>query len=179
MGDALSVSISAPELLTADHDLSLFDCGKAALNDWLKTHALNNQTKGFTRVLVVCEAGRVVGFYGVAPSAIPPSALSRSVRTGRPPDPVPCILLGQFAVDKNFMGHGIGGALLRDALARCVAAASAIGGRAVIVRAIDKDAEAYWRSSGFISAKDDPSTLFQSIENIAKWLAHIGIEIVL
>jgi GNAT superfamily N-acetyltransferase len=107
------VSISAPELLTADHDLSLFDCGKVALNDWLKTHALNNQTKGFTRVLVVCEAGRVVGFYGVAPSAIPPSALSRSVRTGRPADPVPCILLGQFAVDKNFMGHGIGGALLK------------------------------------------------------------------
>jgi len=172
VGDALSVSISAPELLTADHDLSLFDCGKAALNDWLKTHALNNQTKGFTRVLVVCEAGRVVGFYGVAPSAIPPSALSRSVRTGWPPDPVPCILLGQFAVDKNFMGHGIGSALLKDALGRCIAAASAIGGRAVIVRAIDKDAEAYWRSSGFISAKDDPSTLFQSIENIAKWLAH-------
>lgn len=166
----MSVSISAPELLTANHDLSAFDCGKAALNDWLKTHALNNQTKGFTRVLVVHEAGRVVGFYGVAPTAIPPFALSRSVRTGRPPDPVPCILLAQFAVDKNFMGHGIGGALLKDALARCVAAADAIGGRAVIVRAIDKDAEAYWRSCGFISAKDDSSTLFQSIETITNWL---------
>ncbi|MGH8595975.1 MAG: hypothetical protein ACREXT_04890 [Gammaproteobacteria bacterium] len=69
------------------------------------------------------------------------------------------------------MGRGIGGAILKDALARCVAAAGAIGGRAVIVRAIDKDAEAYWRSCGFIPAKDDPSTLFQSIENIANWLA--------
>lgn len=170
MGDALSVSVSAPELLAADHDLSAFDCGKAALNDWLKTHALTNQAKGFTRVLIVRDAERVVGFYGVAPTAIPPSALSRSVRSGWPPDPVPCILLAQFAVDKNFTGRGIGGALLKDALARCVAAADAIGGRAVIVRAIDKDAEAWWRSCGFIPARDDPSTLFQSLEAIAKWL---------
>ncbi|MGH8595976.1 MAG: hypothetical protein ACREXT_04895 [Gammaproteobacteria bacterium] len=56
------MSISAPELLTADHDLSEVDCGKAALTDWLKTHALINQTKGFTRVLVVHEEGRVAGF---------------------------------------------------------------------------------------------------------------------
>lgn len=159
----------------ADHNLSAFDCGKAALNDWLKTHALNNQTKGFTRVLVVHEAGRVVGYYGVAPTAIPASALSRSVRTGRPPDPVPCILLGQFAVDKDFVGRGVGGALLKDALIRCVAATRTIGGRAVVVRAIDKDAESYWRSCGFISAKDDSSTLFQSIENITGWLAHKAI----
>ncbi len=117
------------------------------------------------------DAERVVGFYGVAPTAIPPSSLSRSVRTGRPPDPVPCILLAQFAVDKNYMGRGIGGALLKDALTRCVAAAAAIGGRAVIVRAIDKDAEEWWRSCGFVAAKGDPSTLFQSVEVIAGWLA--------
>lgn len=164
------MTVSAPELLTADHDLSAFDCGKAALDDWLKTYALHNQMKGFTRVLVVQEAGRVVGFYGVAPTAIPPSALSRSVRTGRAPDPAPCILLGQFAVDRNVAGRGIGGALLKDALARCVAAAGAIGGRAVIVRAIDRDAEAWWRSCGFVTSKNDPSTLFQSIEIIANWL---------
>ena len=164
------MQLSDPELLTAGHILSEFDCGKPALNDWLRTYALVNQAKGFTRVIVVHTDFRVVGFYGLAPTAVPPHVLSRSVRTGRPPDPVPCILLGQMAVDVKWAGHGIGSGLLKDVLHRCVAGAAAIGGRAVIVRAIDADAERYWQRRGFQSARDDPSTLFRSIADISDWI---------
>jgi len=163
--------VSRPEPLNADHDLSAFDCGKLALNDWLRTYALTNQAKGFTRVMVIRENARVIGFYGLAPTAVPPSVLSRKIRTGRLPDPVPCILFGQFAVDTAYAGKGIGSALLRHALERCVAAAEAIGGRAVIVRAIDGGAEAFWQSSGFIPSRLDSSTLFRSIDDIVAWLA--------
>lgn len=159
--------ISRPEPLTADHDVSAFDCGKPALNDWLRTYALGNQTKGFTRVMVACEGSRVVGFYGLAPTAVPPTLLSRSLRTGRPPDPVPCILFGQLAVDRAYAGQGIGSGLLRHALERCVAASEAIGGRAVIVRAIDREAEAYWQACGFIPSASDSSILFRGIADVA------------
>lgn len=162
--------ISPPEPLTADHEIMAFDCGKPALNDWLRTHALANQAKGFTRVMVACEGRRVIGFYGLAPTAVPPPLLSRKLRTGRPPDPVPCILFGQLAVDSAYTGRGIGSALLRHALERCVAAAETIGGRAVIVRAIDRQAEDFWEACGFIRSKDDPSTLFRSLYDIAAWL---------
>jgi GNAT superfamily N-acetyltransferase len=162
--------IGAPEPLHTGHDCSDFDCGKSALNDWLKNHALANQEKGFTRVIVVCERMRVVGFYGLAPTAVPPPLLSRALRTGRHPDPIPAILLGQFAVDKAYAGRGIGSALLRHALTRAVAGAEVIGGRALIVRAIDEQAERYWQSNGFIPARDDPSLLFRSIADIAAWL---------
>jgi GNAT superfamily N-acetyltransferase len=162
--------IGAPEPLDAAHNCSAFDCGKAALNDWLKNHALANQAKGFTRVIVVCEGKRVVGFYGLAPTAVPPPLLSRTVRTGRHPDPIPAILLGQFAVDKAYAGRGIGSGLLRDALTRAVAGAETIGGRALIVRAIDADAERYWQANGFAAAKDDPSLLFCSMAEVANWL---------
>ena len=67
--------ISPPEPLNVDHDLSAFDCGKSALNDWLRTYALANQAKGFTRVIVIRENARVIGFYGLAPTAVPPSIL--------------------------------------------------------------------------------------------------------
>ena len=164
------MTISVPELLSALHDLADFDCGKPALNDWLRNYALSNQKYGFTRVLVVHENLKVLGFYGLAPSSVQPAMLSRSLRTGRPPDPVPCILLGQLAVDMRHARRGIGSSLLRDALLRCVAAAQAIGGRAVIVRAIDKAAEDYWRANGFVAAKNDPATLFCSVEAIAAWL---------
>jgi GNAT superfamily N-acetyltransferase len=120
--------------------------------------------------MVIRENKRLIGFYGLAPTAVPPSILSRKVRTGQPPDPVPCILFGQLAVDTAYMGKGVGSALLRHALERSVAAAEAIGGQAVIVRAIDREAEAFWTSCGFMPSSSDTSTLFRSIDDIAAWL---------
>ena len=77
------MTLSAPELISETHDVSQFTCGKPALDHWLKTHALANQRKGFTVVLVVHQVGRVVGYYGLAPTAVVPSMLPRSIRTGQ------------------------------------------------------------------------------------------------
>ena len=112
----LRLTVSGPELLTAAHDLAEFSCGKPSLDRWLKMRALSNQEKGFTAVLVVHEANRVIGYYGLAPTAIVPSILPRSIRTGQPPDPVPCLLLAQLATDQNWIGKGIGTGLLKHAL---------------------------------------------------------------
>jgi GNAT superfamily N-acetyltransferase len=161
------LAISGPEPLTAAHDVAAFSCGKPSLDHWLKTRALSNQAKGFTVVLVVHEASRVVGFYGLAPTAIMPSILPRAIRTGQPPNPVPCLLLGQLATDLNWTGRGIGTGLLKHALQRCLAAADLVGGRALIVNAVDAEAAAFWRGRGFIPSKDDPFILFRSIADIA------------
>lgn len=117
--------------------------------------------------MVVHEAGRVVGYYGLAPTAVVPGRLPRSIRTGQPPDPVPCLLLGQLATDSGWAGKGIGSGLLKHALQRCVAAAGLIGGRALIVNAVDNEAAAFWTRRGFLPAHDDPLTLFRSIADIA------------
>lgn len=165
------MAISGPEPLTAVHDLAEFSCGKPALDRWLKTRALSNQEKGFTAVLVVHEANRVVGYYGLAPTAIVPSMLPRSIRTGQPPDPVPCLLLGQLATDQNRTGKGIGMGLLKHALQRCVMVAGLIGGRALIVQAFDAEAAAFWKRRGFIVSKDDPLILLRSIADIVASLS--------
>ena len=165
------MAIVGPEPLTATHDVSEFSCGKPSLDRWLKTRALSNQQKGFTAVLVVHEAKRVIGYYGLAPTAVVPSTLPRAIRTGQPPDPVPCLLLAQLATDQNWSGRGIGSGLLKHALQRCVTAASLIGGRALIVNAVDADAASFWARRGFIASKDDPLVLFRSIPDIAASLA--------
>ena len=162
------MAITGPEPLTAAHDLSRFSCGKPSLDRWLQTRALSNQERGFTAVLVVHQDNRVIGYYGLAPTPAIPSTLPRSIRTGQPPDPVPCLLLGQLATDRTWTGKGIGTGLLKHALERCVTAAGLIGGRALIVNAVDTEASGFWKRRGFIPSKDDPLVLFRSIADIAR-----------
>lgn len=121
--------------------------------------------------MVVHEAGRVVGYYGLAPTAVVPTAMPRSIRTGQPPDPIPCLLLGQLATDTEWAGRGIGSGLLKHALERCIEAAKLVGGRALIVNAVDEEAAAFWQRRGFLPSKDDPMILFRSIGDIAASLA--------
>jgi GNAT superfamily N-acetyltransferase len=161
------VPISAPEPLSDAHDLSQFSCGKPSLDNWLRTRALSNQKEGFTAVMVVHDAGRVVGYYGLAPTAVVPVSLPRSIRTGQSPDPLPCLLLGQLATDARWRGQGIGTGLLKHALQRCVEGATLIGGRALIVNAVDPEAAAFWQRRGFVASKDDPMVLARSILDIA------------
>ena len=161
------MAISAPETLSEAHDLSQFSCGKPSLDTWLRTRALSNQKKGFTAVVVVHDAGRVVGYYGLAPTAVVPASLPRSIRTGQSPDPLPCLLLGQLATDEEWRGQGIGTGLLKHALQRCVEGATLIGGRALIVNAVDDEAADFWRRRGFLTSKDDPMVLARSMLDIA------------
>ncbi len=117
--------------------------------------------------MVVHDAGKVVGYYGLAPTAVVPTSLPRSIRTGQSPDPLPCLVLGQLATDEAWRGKGIGTGLLKHALQRCVEGVTLIGGRALIVNAVDDDAEAFWQRRGFLSSKDDQMVLARSIHDIA------------
>ncbi len=127
--------------------------------------------------MVVHDGGRVVGYYGLAPTAVVPSVMPRPLRTGQPPNPVPCLLLGQLATDKAWTGKGIASGLLQHALIRCVAGSRLIGGRALVVNALDNEAANFWKRRGFSPSKDNPLTLFRSISDIAISLEAAGIKI--
>jgi hypothetical protein len=60
----------------------------------------------------------------------------------------------------------------KHALQRCVTAASLIGGRALIINAVDIEAAGFWKRRGFIPSKDDPLILLRSIADIAASLAN-------
>jgi GNAT superfamily N-acetyltransferase len=87
---------------------------------------------------------------------------------------MPCILLGQLATDSAWAGRGIGLGLFNHALARCVNGAALIGGRALIVNAIDDDVAAFWRRRGFLPSTDDALLLLRSIADIAASLGVVG-----
>ena len=162
--------LSAPEPISAHHEIDAFSCGKPALDNWLKTRALSNHQNGFAAVIVVHEANRVAGFYALAPTAVLPTSMPRAMRTGQPPSPIPCLLLGQLATDLKWAGQCVGTALLAHALRRSVRAAELVGGRALVVKAIDAEAAAFWRRRGFRPSRDDEMVLFRGIADIGEAL---------
>jgi len=108
-----------------------------------------NQNSGDTRTYVVHRAMRVVGYYSLAPGSI--SKQLASIRAGKfAPDPIPIILLARLAVDQTEQGRGLGSALLKDSLQRALAGAEIIGGRAVLVHAIDSVAVSFYLKYGFV-----------------------------
>ena len=151
MSAGQTAALSGVGLLGSEHDVSQFDCGKhLSLTDWLKRFARMNQASGDTRTYVVHRQLAVVGYYSLAPGSV--SRKQATVRASKAaPAPIPIILLARVAVDQREQGRGLGAALLKDALRRAYAGAEIIGGRAVLVHAIDAEAVAFYRRYGFES----------------------------
>ena len=85
------------------------------------------------------------------------------------------MLLGQLATDARCAGRGVGTGLVRHALQRSVAAARLVGGRALVVHAVDEAAASFWRRRGFVPSRDDPQVLFRSMADVAASLAAAGV----
>jgi GNAT superfamily N-acetyltransferase len=162
------------EPIGPSHDLAHFNCGKPALNDWLIRRALFNHREGFTSVQVAHVEKQVIGYYGLSPTSVLPKVFPRSIRTGQPPNLIPCLLLGRLAIDLKFIGQGLGSTLLLHALKAAVSASAFVGGRAVIVHALDDDALSYWRGRGFTSTADDSHTLFMSMVAVKATILHFS-----
>jgi GNAT superfamily N-acetyltransferase len=162
--------LTPPENLRDDHDLSLFDCGERALDDWLRRRALHNEESGASRTYVVCVGLRVVAYYALAVGAVAHAGAPGRVRRNMP-DPVPVMIIGRLAVDREFHGHGLGQGLLRDAVLRTLQAADIAGIRAILVHAISSDAQRFYERHGFVRSPIDPMTLMITLADVEKELS--------
>lgn len=157
--------LSAPAPLTADHDLSGFDCGEPALNDWLKHRSLNNESR-FSRTYVVCDAKKVVAYFCISAGAVERAAAPGKMRRNAP-DTIPVSVIGRLAVDRDHAGRGLGADLLSDALRRIAVASQSIGIGAVLVHAKDDRAKRFYMARAeFIEYPADSRTLFLPIETV-------------
>lgn len=152
-----------PVPLGEAHQLEEFDCGVDSLNGWLKRRARANQVSGASRTYVVTdEEGRVAGYYCLASGALALAQAPGSVRRNMP-DPVPMAILGRLAVDRNWQGHGLGAALLRDAVERTRAASNILGLRGLLVHALSDDAKSFYERYGFVASPERPMLLVMSL----------------
>jgi GNAT superfamily N-acetyltransferase len=161
--------IGAPERLRADHDASLFDCGEPTLDDWLRRRALKNEENGASRAYVVCAGKRVVGYYALAVGSVAHGEAPGRVRRNMP-EPVPVVILGRLAVDRNYHGQNIGSGLVRDAVSRTLQAADIAGIRALLVHAISDQAKRFYEKWGFVASPVEPMTLMITVAEAARAL---------
>lgn len=157
--------LSAPVPLTADHDLSTFDCGEPTLNDWLQQRALKNESR-FSRTYVVCEGNRVVAYFCISAGAVQRATAPGKVRRNAP-DTIPISVIGRLAVSRDHAGKGLGADVLSDALRRIAIASQSIGIGAVLVHARDDAAKRFYlKCAEFIEYPADSRTLFLPIETV-------------
>jgi GNAT superfamily N-acetyltransferase len=152
--------------LRKDHEVDGFDCGKEALNRFLRQHAWANSQANATQTYVLAEGKKVLAYYSLAAGAVTYDSASRRVAAGQARHPISVVLLARLAVDKTLFKQGIGSSLLKDALVRVSNAADIVGARALLVHAKDEEAKAFYEHFDFEPSPSDPLHLFLLMKDI-------------
>lgn len=161
-------------LLGKAHDRSAFKSGAAPLDTYFRQQVTQDIRRRITACFVALhgpqgEDSRIAGFYTLASTSVLLADLPPGTGKKLPRYPsVPAVRMGRLAVDENFKGQGLGGALLADALAR--AARAEIAAFALVVDAKDDAAAKFYRYHGFIVLPDSPLTLFLPLATVKSTL---------
>jgi predicted GNAT family N-acyltransferase len=144
------------------HDRAVFSCGEAALDDWFRFRAGQDEKRNVARVFVAIDDQHgIVGFYSLssftlAITDLPPEHVKRLPRY----DVIPAALIGRLARDTRVRGEGVGDILLADAVRRVIGASRSLAVFAIVVEATDEKAAAFYRDFGFASFPNHPLRLF-------------------
>jgi len=149
--------ITPPRPLVENDDLARFDCGREAMNQWLRWRAWANQAAGVSRTSVICDAatGEIVGYVALSAAQIERAFLPKSQQRNKP-DPMPATLLGQLAIHKDHQGQGHARSLLLFALRTALRASREIGSFGVVTHPIDDQVRTFYRRQGFEDLPFDP-----------------------
>ncbi|HCJ7301173.1 TPA: GNAT family N-acetyltransferase [Vibrio cholerae] len=172
------MGISAPTLLTDEHEINAFQCGIEELDIWLRKQALKSQKRGTARVYVVndTDAHQVAGYYAIAMGSVSREQAFSSLRRNSPdpipiPIPIPMVILARLGVDNAYQGQGIAAGLLKDCIIRSVQAMNAVSGAGILVHAIDSSAQTFYKKFGFKESTFAPLVLMARICDIEKSLS--------
>ena len=159
--------------LELHHDRRHFSCGNDRLDQYLRERGSQDVRRNLSVVFVLQggDADEVAGYYTLSSLSLDPGELPADIiKKLRLPQAraIPVTLIGQFAIDQNYQGQGLGERLLLDALERIWVASKRVASWAVVVDAIDEDAVRFWRAYEFIAFPKSPSRLFLPMATVAQ-----------
>ncbi|MCC7007036.1 MAG: GNAT family N-acetyltransferase [Ottowia sp.] len=156
------------KFLTLDtvYDRFCFNSGSEALDRYFKQQVTQDIRRRITTCFVALTSeNQIAGYYTLAATSIFLSNLPDNIKKKLPRYPsVPAVRMGRLAVDQNFKGKGLGGALLADALYR--SAQAEIATYALVVDAKDSAAISFYQHYGFTAFIDSPMSLFLPLATV-------------
>jgi hypothetical protein len=161
------------ERITAHHNLASFACGDESLDTWLRYSALTADRMGHPRTHVWAnEVDDVVAYFATLPWWVTREELPGSMARGGP-DRVSAVLIAKLALHQELRGNQeerYGTVLLLDALRVALEGIRLVGGRVVLVDAINDNARGYYEHHGFTSSPGDENRLFMKSSRAAQLL---------
>ena len=158
------------ELLAAQ-DRSGFCCGNDRIDRYFRETVGQDIKRDYVKCFVATEVetGRIAGFYTLSANGVPIIDIPDDLRKKMPRYPtVPVGLIGWLGRHVDFAGHGLGEALLFDAIKR-IASNTIVGLHAIIVDAIDDKAIEFYRGYGFKSlAAGQPGRMYLPVATARK-----------
>ncbi len=150
------------------HDVSAFSCGNPTLDDYLRRIVARDEAQHTAATYVALtpvwssEPHRIFGYYTLNSFSFPKRQARRRDRDKHLGgyDPVAAVLIGRLALDREFQGRGLGGALLTSALVQVLKIRETLGIAAVVVHAIDEGAATFYERQGFTRFRDEPTHLY-------------------
>lgn len=165
------------EPIARAYDRKAFDCGDAALNDFLRRYARQSHEQGGAKTFVAIDdknPTKILGFYSIAPAALSYERLPEVMRRGLARHDVPGYRLARLATHIELQGLGIGGQLLAAAARRCILAAAEVGGVVLIIDAKNERAAKWYAGYGAQPLQDAPLTLVMSLATFVSELQFAG-----
>ena len=156
------------EPLAKSHPRRKFRCGEQAVDDWLRSKALQNQRKHLsaTKSLLDSDDG-IAGFYTLATGQVDFNDLPAEITRKLPRRALPVAVLAWLGVSEDHQGEAIGRLLLAQALRDCFDAGRTFGFTAVILDCINDAAKAFYQKWDFAELPGHPYRLFLSWKTLA------------
>jgi GNAT superfamily N-acetyltransferase len=165
------------EPISKRHNREVFDCGEAALNDFLRRYARKNHELGGAKTFLAIDDAdneSILGFYSLSPASIDYARTPEIARRGLARYEVPAFRLARLAVDRERQGQGLGGQLLLAAGRRCLLVSAEVGGVALLIDAKNERVAAWYAGYGAVPMRDAPLSLVLPLRTIEAALQAAG-----
>jgi len=157
------------EPIAKRHNRDAFDCGDAALNEFLRRHARQAHDSGGAKTFLAVpddDSQRVLGFYSLSPASVGFSRTPEVIKRGLARYDVPVFRLGRLAVDLSMQRKGLGGQLLLAAGRRCLRASQEVGGVALLIDAKSEAVANWYAGFGALQLLNTPLTLLLPLKTV-------------
>jgi ribosomal protein S18 acetylase RimI-like enzyme len=152
-----------------------FVCGEATLDRWLASQARQSmESRDAVSYLLLDEDAlledgrpRIAGYFCLSSGEVKIEETPEAMAKRPPPEAIPAVRMGRFAIDERYQGAGWGPELLSEALRSAVAAGDLIGARVMLVDAISEKAFAFYERFGFTPSPIHPMQLLYDLRVVA------------